>query len=82
MINVEVVKGSSESAPSVLKRFTRKVQGAGILARVRSLRYAERSPSKYVKKKKALKGLRKREHTAELMKLGKITPRIPGGHGR
>ncbi len=78
MINVEVEKGANESATSVLKRFTRKVQGAGVLSRVRSLRYAERSPSKYVKKKKALKNLVKRQNTAELIKMGKITPRIGG----
>lgn len=78
MINVEVSKGPNESAVSVLKRFTRRVQGTGLLPRMRSIRYSERKPSKYVRKKKALKHLVKREHTAELIKLGKITPRIPG----
>lgn len=79
MINVEITRGGTESTGSVLKRFTRKVQGAGILPRVRSLRYAERSPSKYVKKKKALKSLVRRETHAELLKLGKIKERTPHG---
>lgn len=72
MINVEITKGANENAMSVLKRFTRKVQSAGVLPRVRSIRYASRTTSPYVRKKKTLKVLAKRTHTAELMKLGKI----------
>jgi ribosomal protein S21 len=71
MINVEVQKNGTENATSVLKRFTKRVQGAGILNKVRSLRYSQRSESRYVRKKRALKGLRRRTEIAELLKLGK-----------
>ncbi len=74
--NVEVQKNSGESNTSVLKRFTRRVQGAGILNRVRSLRYAERAPSKYVKKKFALKALRRREDIQQQIKLGKLRENV------
>jgi ribosomal protein S21 len=71
MINVEIQKNGTENAMGVLKRFTKRVQGSGVLNRVRGLRYAERSPSRYVRKKRALKGLRRRTEIAELIKLGK-----------
>jgi len=73
MINVEIQKNSNENAASVLKRFTKRVQGAGILSRVRSLRYAKRTESRFVRKKRALKGLARRKEREVMMKLGKIT---------
>jgi ribosomal protein S21 len=73
MINVEIQRNNNESAPNVLKRFTKRVQGAGILNKVRSLRYAERNASPYVKKKRTLKGLRRRAERDRLIKMGKIS---------
>ncbi len=72
MINIEVTKGASENNLSVLRRFQKRVQGAGILNRVRSRRYTERVKSENVKKAKTLAYLKKKEITAELVKLGKI----------
>ncbi len=71
MINVEVQKNTNENATNVLKRFTKRVQGAGILTRVRSLRYAKRDESRYVRKKKTLKTLRRRTEHELQVKLGK-----------
>lgn len=71
-INVEVVKGPNENNISVLRRFTRRVQSAGILPRVRSIRYSDRNKSENVQKAKTLKVLKKKEEIAELVKLGKI----------
>ena len=72
MINIEVTKGPSENNLSVLRRFQKRVQGAGLLPRVRSKRYNERNKSENVKKGKTLSYLKKKEETAELIKLGKI----------
>jgi ribosomal protein S21 len=72
MINIEVTKGPSENNLSVLRRFQKRVQGAGLLPRVRSKRYNERNKSENVKKAKTLSYLKKKEETAELIKLGKI----------
>ena len=72
-INVEVTKTGNENNVSLLRRFTRRVQGSGVLPRVRSKRYALRKPSEYVKKKKTLKNLLKREYVNEQIKLGKMT---------
>jgi ribosomal protein S21 len=72
MINVEIARNNNESSTNVLRRFTKKVQGAGILPKVRSLRYADRKLSPYKVKKKTLKVLRRRAEVAELIKLGKM----------
>ena len=69
--NIEVEKNSSESNASVLRRFTKKVQGSGVLPRVRSIRYSGRKLSHYKTKMKTLKTLARRAATAELIKLGK-----------
>jgi hypothetical protein len=71
MINAEVTRNSGENAVSVIRRFTRKVQGSGIIQRKRSLRFSGRVQSSYKVKKRALTLLGRREKMAELIKLGK-----------
>jgi ribosomal protein S21 len=70
--NIEVVKGSSENNLSVLRRFTKRVQGAGILPRVRSKRYADREKSENVKRAKTLSKLKKKDLIEDLLKQGKM----------
>ncbi len=74
MINVTVERNPNENSLSVLRRFTKRVQGSGILNRVRGIRYHERTASPYTRKKKALKSLRAREERELGIKLGKIKP--------
>ncbi|MEI7463119.1 MAG: hypothetical protein WCK03_01835 [Candidatus Taylorbacteria bacterium] len=71
MINAEVTRNSGENAMSVIRRFTRKVQGSGIIQRKRSLRFSGRVQSEYKVKQRALTLLGRRNHMAELIKLGK-----------
>ena len=71
MINAEVIRNSGENAMSVIRRFTRKVQGSGVIQRKRGLRFSGRVQSHYKVKKRALTLLGRREHMAELIKLGK-----------
>ena len=70
--NVEVQKGPNENNLSVLRRFTKRVQGAGVLYKVRNRRYSSRIKSENVKRAKTLKTLEKKEEIAELIKLGKV----------
>lgn len=72
MINIEVERGANENNLGVLRRFTKKVQAAGILPRVRSKRYSERDKSENVKRAKTIEYIKKKEVIAELTKLGKI----------
>jgi ribosomal protein S21 len=71
-VNVEVTKGANENNLSVLRRFTKRVQAAGILPRVRGRRYSARNKSENVQKAKTLQQIKKREEIAELIKLGKM----------
>jgi hypothetical protein len=71
MINVEVTRNPGENAMGVVRRFSRKVQGSGVIPRVRSLRTSTRVQSHYKVKQRALTLMKRREHMAELIKLGK-----------
>ena len=72
MINIEVTKNSNETTTSLIRRFTKRVQGSGVLPKVRSLRYHNRPESKAVIKKKKLKRLDKQRAFQVLAKLGKL----------
>ena len=85
MINAEVTKSGNESALSTIRKFSRRVQGTGLVRTVRSNRYFARGASKIVKKKRALKLIKRRQEYSRLIKEGKIaeTPtRRGGGRGR
>lgn len=71
-VNAEVVKAGNENSVNLIRRFTKRVQGSGVLPRVRSIRYSTRKQSEYVKKKKTLKVLKRREEVQEMIKLGKM----------
>ncbi|MEY2664193.1 MAG: hypothetical protein RIT04_1, partial [Candidatus Parcubacteria bacterium] len=63
MINVEITRNPNENSLNTLRRFTKKVQGSGVLPRVRSLRYNERVLSHYKRKMKTLESI---EHKAKI----------------
>jgi hypothetical protein len=75
MTNIEIDKKSNESNASMLRRFTKAVQGSGILPRVRSIRYATRKLSHYKTKMQRLSRLEKKAEIGELIKLGKMADR-------
>lgn len=72
MINVEVERNHNENTPSVIRRFQKRVQNAGIVKRIRGIRYHARVKSRNVRRKKRLATLEKRGRYQELLKLGKI----------
>jgi hypothetical protein len=80
--NVEVTKNGSENPLSLLRRFTKRVQGSGILPRVRGDRYHTRTLSSYKRKMKTLSGIIRREKLADDIKLGKVAPQEPRRGGR
>ena len=72
MPNVTVGKSGSENAGSLMRRFTKRVQSAGIIPKLRAGRYYSRVKSRTMQRKSALKMLEKREQMTELAKLGKL----------
>lgn len=78
MINAEVQKSGSESALSVIRKFSRRVQGTGLIQTVRKGRYYERGQSKAVSKKRALKRIARYATRLELIKEGKLIEEVKG----
>jgi ribosomal protein S21 len=70
--NVQVVKNNNESSANVIRRFTKRVQGAGIVPKVRKGRYHTRVKSANVQKTAKLKKLAKTVTYEKLVKLGKV----------
>lgn len=71
-INAEVQKSGSETTLSTIRKFSRRVQGTGLVRTVRGSRYFVRSTSKIVKKKRALKLIKRRAEYKQLVKEGKV----------
>ena len=71
---VEVNRSKNESSTALIRRFTRRVHGLGLVRAVRGSRYWERPMSKNVEHKRALISKARRENYNEQVKLGKIDP--------
>jgi ribosomal protein S21 len=72
MINAEVQKSGAESTLAVIRKFSRRVQGTGLIQTVRGGRYFARNSSKAVSKKRALKRIARQEKYRDLIKEGKV----------
>ena len=70
--NVEVEKNNNESSANVIRRFTKRMQGAGIVPKVRGGRYFTRIKSGNVRRTAKLKKLNKAEAYEKLVKLGVV----------
>ena len=79
IVNVEVVKQGNENPASLIRRFSKKMQGAGIVKKMRKIRYSGRQASPLSRKKRALKRIARWAETEQLRKLGKEKPRSSRG---
>lgn len=71
-IIAEVKKQGPESGASLIRRFTKRVQGTGSLVKVRGERYHQRKESTLKLKLRALDRIEKRASYEKLAKLGKV----------
>lgn len=76
-INVEVEKNNQESTANLIRRFTKRVQGSGIINRIRKNRYWKRGKSDMVNRMSKLKKLERKKEYETMLKLGKIQERQP-----
>lgn len=74
-LNVQVEKNTNESSANVIRRFTKRMQGSGVIPRMRGERYHERTKSGNVRKTARLKKLAKKDVYEKMLKLGKIQER-------
>ncbi|MEK7552834.1 MAG: hypothetical protein AAB505_01875 [Patescibacteria group bacterium] len=63
---------ATESNLSLIKRFSKRLQGAGTLRRAKANRYTDRPLSAYKKKQQALKRIQRQTEFERLRKLGLI----------
>ncbi len=70
--NVEVKKNNQESTANIIRRFTKRVQGSGVLNRLRKERYHVRTKSENVNRSRKLIKLEKKDKYDTMLKLGKI----------
>ena len=80
--NAEVSKNENETAVNMIRRFSKRVQGTGLIQRMRTRRYHARIKSRIVRRKQTLKVIKRREEVQELIKLGKIMERTTRGPRR
>lgn len=76
--NVEVKKNNQESTANLIRRFTKRVQGSGVLSRLRKERYYARGKSENVNRAKKLVKLKKKVIYEKNLKLGKIQENTRG----
>ncbi len=77
-INAEVTRNEGESQVNLIRRFSKRVQGVGLIQKMRKRRYYARDKSQKVQRKHALKVIKRREEIQELIKMGKLVERMPG----
>ena len=80
-VNAEVSKSGNETAISIIRKFSRRVQGTGLIRTMRDRRYFARDTSKIVKKKRALKLIKRRAEYKQLVKEGKVAEAPVRGRG-
>lgn len=68
---VEVKRKDNESFENLLRRFNRKVQQSGILARARKIRFFEPLKSRNLTRKAAQRRSELKQQREEMKKLGK-----------
>lgn len=74
MINVEVSREPNESSSSLIRRFSKRLQGSNVVRRAKGLKERERPLSGFKKRQRALKRLTRRAEIEHLRKLGKLPP--------
>ena len=80
--NVDISKTGNENTASLLRKFSRRMQGTGIVRHLRSKRYWARQLSDSVQKKNALRRIAKTEQYQQMLKEGKVSERPQRGHRR
>lgn len=81
-VNAEVQKNENETPVNLIRRFSKRVQGSGLIQEMRGRRYHARDKSRLVRRKHTLKVIKRREEVAELIKMGKMVERAPRGRRR
>lgn len=80
MAPLEIKKEGRESSQNLVRRFSKRVKLSGILLRARKIRFQERTKSKNMKKRSALRREEKKKEYDKMMKMNK--PEAPREYRR
>ena len=69
---IQVKRKEKETAESLIRRFSRRVQQSGVLKHVRKLRFREEEKSRPKRRQEALYKVKIRKEISRLKKLGKF----------
>ena len=72
MINVKVKANKAENSTNLLRRFSKRVQSAGVLSKAKSNRFRKRESSEYIKKKNKLRAIEKKGRIEKMLKMGQV----------
>ncbi len=81
-INAEVTRNEAENPVNLIRRFSKRVQGTGLIQGSRKRRYYTRVKSANVRRQQTLKVIKRREAVKELIKLGKMPEKPVRGRRR
>lgn len=81
-VNVTVEKQQTESTANLVRRFTQRLQGAGVVQRMRTARYFKRAKSKNVARRSRLLRLARKSQYERLLRLGKVQRQGPRARRR
>ena len=76
-VNAEVKKNNNKNPVNLIRRFSKRVQGVGLIQEMRGRRYHSRDKSRLVRRKHTLKVIKRRAEVTELIKMGKMIERTP-----
>ena len=76
--NIQVEKTGTENTSAVLRKFTQRMRSAGIVQKMRKIRYRSRPVSKNMQRATALRKIQRRGDFEQLIKEGKLSDSIRG----
>lgn len=76
--NVQIEKTGTDNTSAILRKFTQRMRSAGIVQKMRKIRYRERSISKNMQRATTLRKIERRGDFEQLIKEGKLSESIRG----
>ncbi len=76
--NIQVEKSGNENTSAILRKFTQRMRSAGIVQKMRKIRFRSRPLSPGTRRKIALHKIERRGDFEQLIKDGKLSDSIRG----
>ena len=78
VINIKVEKSGTENTGAILRKFTQRMRSAGIVQKMRKVRFRARPLSPSMRRKVALRKIERRGDFEQLIKDGKLSDSVRG----